>query len=168
MRSATRQGAAKSLLALTAADVMSAPVLTIPQDTSLREAARQLHRSGISGAPVVGPDGCCLGVLSSSDFVTWAEKGGKEGKEVSFIAPWGEIVNVEDAPDDAIRNYMTVQPVSVAPTTPLGDVAQMMIDAHIHRVLVVEDNRPCGILTSTDVLAAVAQAARKEARPAGK
>jgi CBS domain-containing protein len=35
-----------------------------------------------------------------------------------------------------------------------------MIDAHIHRILVVgEDNRPCGIVTSTDILAAVARAA---------
>jgi predicted transcriptional regulator len=37
-----------------------------------------------------------------------------------------------------------------------------MVDAHIHRVLVVDDqNRPCGIVTSTDVLAAVARAAQR-------
>jgi CBS domain-containing protein len=39
-----------------------------------------------------------------------------------------------------------------------------MVDAHIHRVLVVvEHDRPRGIITSTDILAAVALAARKAA-----
>jgi CBS domain-containing protein len=161
MRSATRQGAAKSLLALTAADVMSAPVLTIPQDTSLREAARLLSRSNISGAPVVDAEGRCLGVLSSSDFVTWAWKG---NKVTSFIAPWGEMIDVEDSPDNEIRHYMTAQPVAVSPTAPVGELAQKMVDAHIHRVLVVtEEGRPRGIVTSTDILAAVARAARTAA-----
>ncbi len=35
----------------------------------------------------------------------------------------------------------------------------MMIDAHIHRVIVVDkDERPIGIVSSTDILAAVAHA----------
>jgi CBS domain-containing protein len=51
--------------------------------------------------------------------------------------------------------------VTVAPDTPIGDLAQKMVDHHIHRVVVVVDqNRPGGIVTSTDVLAAVADAAR--------
>jgi CBS-domain-containing membrane protein len=159
------QAATKPFLTLTAADLMSAPVMTIPQETSLREAARLLSRSSISGAPVVDQGGRCVGVLSSSDFVTWAGKGGeagKEGRAISFIAPWGELINIEDSPDDEIRHYMTARPVTVAPLTPIGELAQKMVDAHIHRVLVVVDhNGPCGIVTSTDVLAAVARTARR-------
>jgi CBS domain-containing protein len=80
---------------------------------------------------------------------------------IRFIAPWGELINIEDSPDTEIRQYMTARPVSVAPTAPIGALAQMMVDAHIHRVLVVVDqNRPCGIVTSTDILAAVAREAR--------
>ena len=137
---------------------------TIPNDTSLREAARLLARSDVSGAPVVDGDGRCVGVLSSHDFVTWA--GAEGGESTSFIAPWGEIINVDDAPDNEIRHYMTKQPVTVPPTTPIGELAQKMVDAHIHRVLVVTDqNRPRGIVTSTDILAAVARAAH--ATPGG-
>jgi len=162
MPAATRRAAARSLLALTAADLMMSPVVTIPEGTSLREAARLLHRSNITGAPVVDAQGRCLGVLSSSDFVTRARE---EGEEVSFIAPWGEMISVEDAPDNEIRHYMTVQPVMVVPATPIGELARKMVDAHIHRVLVVgEDNRPCGIVTSTDVMAAVARADQKTSR----
>jgi CBS domain-containing protein len=155
----------KSFLALTAADLMTAPVTTIPQDMSLQDAARLLCQSSISGAPVVDAEGRCLGVISSSDFVTCVgERGepGEKGPTVSFIAPWREVIKIEDFPDDDIGRYMTAQPVTVAPETPIGEMAQTVIDAHIHRVLVVVDqHRPCGIVTSTDILAAVAGAARK-------
>jgi CBS domain-containing protein len=166
MLAATLRSATRPLLALTAADLMMSPVVTIPHGTSLREAARLLHRSNISGAPVVDPDGRCIGVLSSSDFVTWA---GAEGNNISFLAPWGEMISIEESPDEEIRNYMTVQPVAVEPTTPIGELAQKMVDAHIHRVLVVADHgRPCGIVATTDILAAVARAAQKASRKKGK
>jgi CBS domain-containing protein len=162
MRTATTQAAVKRFLALTAADLMTVPVRTIPQEMPLREAARLLHRANISGAPVVDGEGRCVGVLSSSDFVTWAGKAEADSVEAaSFIAPWGELISIEESADHEIRRYMTAEPVTAAPTDPVGELAQTMADYHIHRVLVVgQDNRPCGIVTSTDVLAAVGRAAR--------
>jgi CBS domain-containing protein len=166
----------KPFLSLTAADLMTDPVLTIPEETSLRAAARLLCRSHISGAPVVDAQGRCVGVLSSSDFVVWAGKQGEETagapEATAFIAPWGETVVIEDAPDKMLREYMTVRPVTVTAQTPIGDMAQKMVDAHIHRVLVVlAGDQPCGIVTSTDILAAVAHEAQraaehKETKPA--
>jgi CBS domain-containing protein len=162
------QATTKPFLTLTAGDLMTAPVLTIPQETPLREAARLLSRSSISGAPVVDGDGRCLGVLSSSDFVTWAGTKGEaeaKGERISFLAPWGEIIDINDSPDSEVRRFMTAQPVTVAPTARVGELAQKMVDAHIHRVLVVvEGGRPCGIVTSTDVLAAVARTAQQAAQ----
>jgi CBS-domain-containing membrane protein len=81
MKAKAMQAATKPFLALTAADVMTAAVTTIPQETALRKAALLLWRSAISGAPVVDQDGACVGVLSSSDFVTWAGKGGEPGQK---------------------------------------------------------------------------------------
>ena len=166
METATARAAARPFLDLTAADLMTTPVRTIPQDTTLREAAHLLTRDRISGAPVVDADGRCIGVLSSSDFVTWAGKdgNGKETCRCHFIAPWGEMIDIDDAPDNEIRHYMTAQPVTVAPTAPIGELAQKMVDAHIHRILVVVDeSRPQGIVASTDILAAVARAAQRAA-----
>ncbi len=163
MQTANPRAAPRPLLDLTAADLMSTPVRTIPQETSLREAAHLFTRESISGAPVVDRDGRCVGVLSSSDFVTWVRKDGGGGA-VSFIAPWGERIDVDDSADNEIRHYMTAQPVMVAPTTSLGELAQKMVDAHIHRVLIVADqSQPQGIVTSTDILAAVARAAQAAA-----
>jgi len=59
----------------------------------------------------------------------------------------------------AVCDHMTANPVTVAPATPLGELARMMLDAHIHRVIVVDaDDRPIGVVSSTDILAAVAYA----------
>jgi CBS domain-containing protein len=164
MPASTVRGGITPFLDLTAADLMTAPVRAIPQETSLREAAHLFTRERISGAPVVDADGRCVGVLSSSDFVTWAGEDGR-GETVHFLAPWGEVINIEDSPDDEIRHYMTARPVTVAPTALIGELAQTMVDAHIHRVLVVaSQSRPEGIVTSTDILAAVARAAQRAAR----
>jgi CBS domain-containing protein len=161
MSTTAMRAATGPLLALTAADLMSTPVVTIPHDLSLREAARLLSQSSISGAPVVNEEGQCIGVLSSSDFITWA---GETGEAISFVAPWGERINIDDSPDKELRDYMTMQPFTVAPATAIGQLAQQMVDAHIHRVLVVaEQGRPCGIVASSDILAAVANAARTAA-----
>jgi len=160
MQTTTLRPAAKPFLDLTAADLMSTPVRTIPEGMSLREAAHLLIRDSISGAPVVDAAGRCIGVLSSSDFVTRAGKNGN-GKAIHFVAPWGETIDIEEFPDNEIRHYMTAQAVTVAPTALIGELAQMMVDAHIHRVLVVVDqNRPQGIVTSTDILAAVAHGSK--------
>jgi CBS domain-containing protein len=58
---------------------------------------------------------------------------------------------------------MTADPVLVAPETRIGELAKMMVDAHIHRVIVAgADRRPAGIVSSTEVLAALARAAHEQ------
>jgi CBS domain-containing protein len=164
--------ATKPMLDLTAGDLMTAPVMTIPQEMPIRDAARLFSGAHISGAPVVDAHGRCVGVLSSSDFVTWAAEGRNErgaGEKVTcFIAPWGEMIDIEEKPDTEISHYMTVRPITTSPRTSIGDLAQKMVDAHIHRILVVvEDDLPQGIVTTTDILAAISQAARN-ARNGGR
>jgi CBS-domain-containing membrane protein len=150
----------KPLSDLTAADLMSRQVVVIHQDMSLRAAARLLSRSCISGAPVVGQNGECVGVISAMDFIRWAEdkeKGrGCGGRTGCVCADW-QVVEVDALPDDVVANYMTADPVTAPPSAGIRDLAWMMMDAHIHRVVIVDgDFRPIGVVSSTDVLAAVA------------
>jgi CBS domain-containing protein len=62
------------LLSLTAGDLMSREVKTIPVAMPLREAARELARVGVHGAPVVDEDGRCVGVLSVSNVARWVAR----------------------------------------------------------------------------------------------
>ena len=73
------------------------------------------------------------------------------------LVDW-QIVEVENLPNDEVRQFMTADPVTVKPETSIRALARMMIDAHIHRVIVVDnERRPIGIVSSTDLLAALAQ-----------
>ncbi len=65
---------------------------------------------------------------------------------------------IEELPGDAVGRFMTTAVVTVGPQTPLPELARIMANAHIHRVAVVdEQSRPVGIISSTDILAAVAR-----------
>jgi CBS domain-containing protein len=93
------------------------------------------------------------------------KKAGPEGKEVvvcgqphCVLVDW-QMVEMEKLPSDPVRQYMTADPVTVVPSTPIRTLARLMIDAHIHRVIVVdEEGKPQGIVSATDVLAALAYA----------
>jgi CBS domain-containing protein len=127
----------KPLLSLTASDLMTQPVVTIPESMTLQAAGRLLAREHFSGVPVVDALGKCVGMLSATDFL-------------------GFWVRHQGHGDEQVSRYMIPDPVMVPPNTPIARLARMMIDAHIHRVVVVDDDmRPVGLVSSTDVLAAV-------------
>lgn len=74
------------------------------------------------------------------------------------LADW-QVVELEQLAEDPVRQYMTPDPVTVSMGASIRELARTMIDAHIHRVVVVdEQQKPIGIVTSTDILAALAYA----------
>ena len=52
-----------------ARDVMSAPVITIQENATIKDAAKLLVEHRISGLPVVDPKGKLVGVISEGDLV---------------------------------------------------------------------------------------------------
>lgn len=157
---------AKPFSALIAEDLMSRPVEAIPAKMSLREAARLLRRAQISGAPVVDSEGRCVGVLSATDFVRATEHVGevREHAQPSVCSEW-QMVDTDNLPDEAVCDYMTSDPVTAPCGTRITELARMLLDAHIHRVVIVDARRrPVGIVSSTDILAAVVRMGRRQPR----
>jgi CBS domain-containing protein len=153
----------KPFWALTASDLMSREVVAIPRDMSLRAAAHLLREARITGAPVVDGDGRCIGVLSTSDFIKWIEQSRRicEPRVAeNCFADW-QVVDLEALPAYTVAEHMTGDPVTVPPLVSITDLARQMLDAHIHRIIVVDQQRrPIGVVSSTDILAAVAAANR--------
>jgi CBS domain-containing protein len=72
------------------------------------------------------------------------------------LVDW-QVVDVEKLPTDEVQRFMTPDPVTARPDTSIRVLARMMIDAHIHRIIVLDEGRrPIGVVSSTDVLAALA------------
>jgi CBS domain-containing protein len=68
-----------------------------------------------------------------------------------------QVVDLETLPTDKVSCFMTPDPVTVQAETSLPVLARMMIDAHIHRIIVVDtEGTPIGVVSSTDLLAALA------------
>ena len=56
-----------------------------------------------------------------------------------------------------LRHLMTAPAVTVHVETPIRRAADLMVDRHIHRLVVVDDqDRPVGILSSLDLLKTLA------------
>jgi predicted transcriptional regulator len=142
---------------------MSNHVVMIPREMSLQGAARMLGRSGVTGAPVVDSRGRCIGVLSTTDFMRWVEKDHKtglgDGTGEPMCSAW-QLPETAIEPTCRVEDFMTRDPVLVAPGTKIGELARMMMDARIHRLIVVDSltERPIGIVSSMDILAALARA----------
>jgi predicted transcriptional regulator len=154
--------ATKPLFETTAADLMSAVVITVPEDMSLKAAAHQLAKAGITGAPVVNKDGRCIGVISGTDFVHCLEREYWTvpacAASPAFSSPW-QALDPNTLPDLKVHECMTRDPVVVTSIANLGELARKMIDVHIHRVIVTDStNKPIGIVSVTDILAAVVRA----------
>jgi len=120
-------------------------------------------------------------LLTGEDAVVCTLAEGSCPLQQTRPATGGRHVAVCQAPPDALTEwqqlkgnelagtagrYMTKAVVAVAPTTPLSEVAQRMVDAHIHRMPVLgEGGRPVGIVSSTDLLVAVAQEGMRSSAP---
>jgi CBS domain-containing protein len=103
-------------------------------------------------------------MLSATDFLRWV----RQETPVHIHEDWPaihsnwQIIEPEAVPVDQVASYMNRKPVKVSPTTGIRELAQRMLDAHVHRVVVVDDkDRPVGIVSSTDVLREVASITTK-------
>jgi CBS domain-containing protein len=153
--------ATKPLGALTAADLMSRDVMAFSQHMSLRGAAHLLVQDHISGAPVVDDEGRCIGVISATDFLSDKHEDttsrGPAGAACAYSA-W-QVLDPADGRPEEVCQPMTPAPVTITLFTPIAEVARLMRDRHIRRVIVVDgEHRPVGIVSTSDIVAAVAEA----------
>lgn len=130
---------------LRARDVMKSDPLTVPPDAPFLEVQHLFVEAQIGGAPVVDAGGSVLGIVTSTDLLAAVDQVYDEDVD-------GEEERLEDltALDIASRD-----PVWVAPDMPIDEVAAIMRAGGVHRVLVGDDGRMLGMLTTFDLLEAV-------------
>ena len=125
-----------SLQELHVGDVMTAHPVVIGSGALAREAERLLKQHRVSGLPVVDHEEA-LGVISQSDLVV--------ARSSQLICGNWERLRV--------RHIMSTPAVAVQRDTSLSRAARLMIERHIHRVVIVDaEQRPVGIVSSLDLL----------------
>lgn len=152
--------------------VMVDNVITFKTDTRLADAALDLLVGQISGAPITDDSGKCVGVISVVDLVGAEEKAEQRQEDLAdeFFAKGDLLLPMHvfseklksfgsefaSAGDQPVSNFMTRNLVTASEHDTLSSVISKMIDAHIHRVIVVNpEGQLRGIVSTTDILAAL-------------
>lgn len=146
-------------------DVMSPDIMTVPDDMTTDDLARYLTEHEISGAPVVDGQGHLVGMVSMTDI-------SRQLAEPSEFRSSGPSESYGDTADDlmpgdfgqrfvderaaAVRDVMTPAVHQVPAGASVAEAARMMIEHHIHRLVVTQGKEPVGIITSMDLLRVVA------------
>lgn len=128
------------------AEVMRRDVVTIRPDATLADLARVLRRHGISGVPVVGPDGKAVGVASVTDLL-WLSDRVRPTAATLREAPWWE--GLERM---TVRDVMTPDVFGVEATASLAELFEFFGKTGLHRAMVLEQGRVVGIVSMTDLL----------------
>lgn len=122
------------------ADVMSDAILVCRERTPVTSAARTMTQAGWRSVLVVNAMGQPLGVVTGLDLLAFCE--------------------TEDCSEVTVSEVMHA-PLTIHMTASLRDAADMMIEHHRHRLVVVDPEEPeampLGILSSYDIIAEMAR-----------
>ena len=162
---ATPQAVAERWAQVTARDVMRTDVITVPYATPLSEVERILSDNRISGAPVTDESGHIVGILSLKDIIArYAEDpDSRPRRGAGFYHLSSEEMLEEDyesfeipaESEDTAENVMTAQVYAVNVDDGLRAIAAMMTKHRIHRVLVEEQGRHVGLISTMEIIAAL-------------
>jgi CBS-domain-containing membrane protein len=155
-----------------ASDLMIRNVVTLTRGDTLSHAASLMLKEQVTGLPVVDETGNCVGVLSAIDIVQAEDQNIKERNKIadsailhsSLALPIDiyeeQLMKFRDKvgpiTTQTVEQFMTDNLVSVRENDSLLKIVRFMVDAHVHRVVVLqEDHRLAGIVATTDVMAAL-------------
>lgn len=126
-------------------ELMQRDVKSIRSEASVAEAILTLADAHVSGLPVLDGSGKMVGVVSSSDVLA-AEA---EAEDATSRQTLLESTQVQE--------IMTRRPYTIAQTAEVHEAAQQMLYADVHRLFVTDAETVVGVISTTDIVRAVAK-----------
>lgn len=122
----------------TVADVMHTGVITCLATDSVQVAARLMVEHDISSLVVTDETENMVGLVTRTDIVKTQT----------------ELAKGTSPAETAVSTIMTPNVVSVHKRDPMSKAVELILEKHIHRVVVVDDGtqRPIGVLSVTDIV----------------
>lgn len=132
-------------------DIMTLDPLTTKENVSIRDVIRIFSSNDISGLPVIDQDGDLKGVVSSTDVIK------NESSSTFFSTPYRGDVNLEILEDTKffdhpVSSIMSEKLFTINPDATIAQMAKIMYENRIHRLLVTQYGKLVGIVTTFDVL----------------
>lgn len=145
---------------LVAKDVMASPVVCVDANEGLSEVGQRLMDAHVSGLPAV-KEGRLVGIITRSDYVRIpillkaydgyvSDLRYEEGLQQQDRAEFHEFRSHLETL--TVHDVMTSKVVTCAEDTPVSEIVAKMLIHHVHRVVVVDQGRPIGIVGSLDLI----------------
>lgn len=149
-----------SISELVAKDIMQSSMVCIGLHEKLDEIGQRLIDSQVTGMPVV-EEGRLVGIITRSDVVRAPVHLKSMDEYVSDRLRENSLQQEPSTEVEAFRSrlknltvadVMTTGVITCAPDTPVQEIGTKMIRHHIHRIVVVDNDRPVGIVGSLDLV----------------
>jgi CBS domain-containing protein len=159
--------------------IMTTNVVCVAPDLSVDTLITLMLERGFSGAPVVGPDGKAIGVVSKTDIIrneaqspeAIAERPRIRTRQGIEYDP-GAGFHVERLPRATVEDIMMPVAFTATEHASIAEAAALMAFEGTHRVPIVsKDGKVVGIVSSLDVLRWIAETEGyllERPRPAGR
>ncbi len=143
----------------TAADVMTADVVSVTPETSVHAVARLLLKTRVSAVPVLDAAGTVVGIVSEGDLLGRTDEDRLRGREwwLAILSGPGQMqaAVTEAAGARQAREVMHTPVVVTEADTPVDIVAALLRTHAIKRVPVMRAGRMVGIVSRADLLRAL-------------
>ena len=143
-------------------DIMTQPVITANVAMNLDEVARLLLTHNIGGLPVVDSAGRLCGIVTESDF-TAKEHGVPFStlKLPQLFHEWLPKEGIErlyaKARTLTVSEIMSPQVISLTETDSVEHAVRLLLQHEVHRLPVVRDGKPIGMVSRHDLLKVMAK-----------
>jgi CBS domain-containing membrane protein len=154
------QAAAHSVRPISAADIMSKNLVTTSPDTTIGETADLFRQHRFTSLPVVGDDAKFLGVIFQIHLINQA-RGGAARRGRTYWSALTRILDRNRTKPITARDIMSVAGPRATTSTPIGALLSMMSDGEVDAVPIIEGEKIVGIITRTDLIAALARHAAR-------
>jgi CBS domain-containing protein len=148
---------------LYARDIMTTEVLTVSPETSIADLSKTLENRKIGGLPVVDKDGRLVGVITQSDLVERALDLELPPAinildfHIYLQIPSHLLQRVEKMLGTTVGACMSPNPVTVAPDTPVSQIAGLMAKQKVHTIPVLDGGKIVGVIGKMDLVRAMAR-----------
>jgi CIC family chloride channel protein len=125
-------------------ELMQRDVKTVHHEDAVNDAVVTLTDAHVSALPVVDSTGHMVGVISSTDILT-SEAEARDAVEREAL--FEQMI---------VRDIMTPRPITISQDADIREAAQQMLYAEIHRLFVTSGDHLVGVISTTDIVRAVA------------
>jgi len=145
----------------TARDIMTTSVITVTPDTSIKELVKVLGEHRINGVPVLDKDSRLVGIVTEADVVDQCKKlhipsffNFLDG--VIFLENPAHLEQeIKKMAGTTVGDILSTKVKTVAPDTPVQDIATIMAEEHIHTIPVMDGDKLVGIVGRWDVVKSI-------------